>query len=112
MRLVSIFSFASPSFNNDSWDEVRVHHDWAIELPVLDGHHPVIPRTMGQLPVHGVGWYRRAIFITDDSDGSDKHIYYLDSDGSMSYPMVWANGHLLAAGCTDTFLSDLILHRT
>ncbi|KAI8273145.1 Beta-galactosidase [Colletotrichum sp. SAR11_57] len=47
---------------------------------------------MGQLPVHGVGWYRRDLVIGDNINDT---IRYLDIDGGMSYPMVWVNGNLV-----------------
>jgi beta-galactosidase len=47
---------------------------------------------MGQLPVHGVGWYRRTLNVT--SDDLDQKIY-LDIDGAMAYPMVWVNEQLV-----------------
>ncbi|KAF9876166.1 beta-galactosidase [Colletotrichum karsti] len=85
-------SFASPSFDDGDWETVTVPHDWAIKLPFLEGSKPIIPAAMGQLPVHGVGWYRQTLLV----DGfSNDTIHYVDVDGGMSYPMVWVNGHLV-----------------
>lgn len=84
-------TFASPEFDDNNWESVTVPHDWAIRLPFIRSSSP-IPPSMGQLPVHGVGWYRR-IFIAE-SDFREK-THYLDVDGGMAYPMVWVNGHLV-----------------
>ncbi|EQB51217.1 glycosyl hydrolase family 2 [Colletotrichum gloeosporioides Cg-14] len=47
---------------------------------------------MGQLPVHGVGWYRRDLVIGDNIPDD---VHYLDVDGGISYSMVWVNNHLV-----------------
>ncbi|KAF0330324.1 beta-galactosidase [Colletotrichum asianum] len=85
-------SFASPIFDDSNWENVTVPHDWAIKLPFITGSNPIIPAAMGQLPVHGVGWYRRDLVIGDNINDT---IRYLDINGGMSYPMVWVNGHLV-----------------
>ncbi|KAL0942008.1 beta-galactosidase [Colletotrichum truncatum] len=84
--------YVSPTFNDAAWENVTVPHDWAIKMPFLEGENPIIPPAMGQLPVHGVGWYRHNLLIRGDANDT---IYYLDLDGGMSYPMVWINGHLV-----------------
>ncbi|KAF4965966.1 hypothetical protein FZEAL_10715 [Fusarium zealandicum] len=79
-------------FNDSSWDDVTIPHDWAIGGPFYTGENPAIPGDMGRLPVQGVGWYRKAIHI--ESHDLLKSVF-LDVDGAMSYPMVWLNGRLL-----------------
>lgn len=84
--------YALKDYDDRNWAEVTVPHDWAIQLPFLEGEDPIIPPGMGLLPVHGVGWYRHTLEVTGDD--LDKRIY-LDIDGAMSYPMVWVNEHLV-----------------
>ncbi|KAL4867522.1 hypothetical protein BDV12DRAFT_198088 [Aspergillus spectabilis] len=84
--------FVEGDFDDSDWASVNVPHDWAVELPFLTGDDAIIPTTMGSLPVHGVGWYRRTISVdSDDLTGT----VYLDIDGGMSYPIVWVNGHIV-----------------
>ncbi|BCS19873.1 uncharacterized protein APUU_20305A [Aspergillus puulaauensis] len=84
--------FVKHDFDDNDWAGVKVPHDWAVEMPFLTGEDPIIPTTMGLLPVYGVGWYRRTLSIApEDLEGT----VYLDIDGGMSYPMVWVNGHLV-----------------
>ncbi|KAE8153446.1 glycoside hydrolase superfamily [Aspergillus avenaceus] len=83
--------FAKNSYDDSEWANVTVPHDWAIELPFLEDGD-TIPLMMGQLPVHGVGWYRRTLeMVSDDLE----KVVYLDIDGGMSYSMVWVNEHLV-----------------
>ncbi|KAF7591419.1 hypothetical protein BBP40_001580 [Aspergillus hancockii] len=84
--------YVKKSYDDSQWATVTVPHDWAIQLPFLEGEDPIVPSSMGLLPVYGVGWYRRTLNIT--SDDLDKSIY-LDIDGAMAYPMVWVNEHLV-----------------
>ncbi|KAL2111179.1 hypothetical protein VUR80DRAFT_178 [Thermomyces stellatus] len=84
--------YVAKSFDDSEWDEVRVPHDWAIKLPFLEGDHPITPRSMGQLPVHGVGWYRRTLEVSSEDL---ENTVYLEIDGAMSYPMVWVNEKLV-----------------
>ncbi|KAJ8132281.1 hypothetical protein O1611_g1345 [Lasiodiplodia mahajangana] len=84
--------YAGRSFDDSSWETVRVPHDWAIQGPFYVGDDVPVGGGMGRLPVQGVGWYRRKITI-EPSD-ADKKIY-LDIDGAMSYAMVWLNEKLV-----------------
>ncbi|KAI6848200.1 beta-galactosidase [Hortaea werneckii] len=85
--------YAQTSFDDSAWQLVSVPHDWAIDGPFYtDEEDPVVGGSMGRLPIQGVGWYRRTVYI-DQSD-SGKAIS-LDIEGAMSYAMVWVNGDLV-----------------
>ncbi|KAF6811502.1 beta-galactosidase (glycosyl hydrolase family 2) [Colletotrichum musicola] len=84
--------FASPCFDDTTWESVNLPHDWAIAGPFYTEEDPIIGGGMGRLPVHGVGWYRRHLSLSADDEGK---VVFLDVDGAMSYAMVWLNGHLV-----------------
>lgn len=87
-------TFAQPDFNDTSWTDVTVPHDWAIAGPFYTEPDDVaiVGGGMGRLPVFGVGWYRRELDLS--GIGSDEQIY-LEFGGAMSYAMVWLNGQLV-----------------
>jgi len=77
----------APDFDDSSWEEVQVPHDWAIAEPFQlagDG-------STGKLPWKGQGWYRRALDVPATS--TPRH-YYLIFDGVMAFPKVYVNGQL------------------
>ena len=74
------------AFDDSSWAEVRVPHDWAIsgpfDLKADNGY-------TGKLPWRGVGWYRRTFELAAEDEGSS---VFLDFDGVMAFPDVYVNG--------------------
>ncbi|ETS83065.1 hypothetical protein PFICI_04941 [Pestalotiopsis fici W106-1] len=86
----TVIPYVSPSFNDSSWSDVEVPHDWAITEAFVS--RSITSGDMGRLQVQGVGWYRRPLEISTSDRG--KHIY-LEVDGAMSYAMVWLNGQLV-----------------
>ena len=74
------------AFDDSSWAEVRVPHDWAIsgpfDLKADNGY-------TGKLPWRGVGWYRRTFELAAEDEGSS---VFLDFDGVMASPDVYVNG--------------------
>jgi beta-galactosidase len=81
-------AYVQPGFDDRSWQEVNLPHDWAIAGPFTHSGGG----GMGRLPTAGVGWYRRKLDIP--AADSSKCIF-LDVDGAMSYAVVWLNGHLV-----------------
>ncbi|KAK4443655.1 glycoside hydrolase family 2 protein [Podospora aff. communis PSN243] len=79
------------SFNDNTWQEVDLPHDWAIAGPF---GAPGISGGMGRLPTNGIGWYRKTLVATADDVSGTKSIF-LDVDGAMSYAAVWLNGNLV-----------------
>ncbi len=89
-------------FNDASWQNVRVPHDWAIGKPFdmnidlqyvkveADGETKALLRTgrTGALPCFGKGWYRTQIQIPADTS---KRIF-VEFDGAMSQAKVYVNG--------------------
>ncbi len=74
-----------PSVNDNSWRNLDLPHDWAIEGPFSD----TLENNTGLLPWKGIGWYRKH-FVLKESE-NDKRIY-VDFDGAMAYSEVWVNG--------------------
>ena len=76
-----------PNFDDSTWQQVRLPHDWAISGPFNERENGYA----GKLPWRGVGWYRR-VFSLDASD-EGKQVYF-DFDGVMAFPKVYINGRL------------------
>jgi beta-galactosidase len=90
-------------YNDGSWDQVRVPHDWAIGGPFsedndaqytaigVDGEtkkRTLVGRT-GGLPHVGKAWYRLPFDLTEDEAGKSIRIEF---DGVMSHSTVYCNG--------------------
>jgi beta-galactosidase len=75
---------ASPEFDDSSWKEVNLPHDWAVEQPfdqkanLAEGYR-----------ARGMGWYRK-YFRLDPADHG-KHLE-LQLDGVATHCTVWVNG--------------------
>jgi len=95
-----------PAFNDTSWDEVRVPHDWAIlgnfdmnidaqyVKVIEDGEKSAMLRTgrTGALPMFGVGWYRKVLPVA--LADKDKRVF-IEFDGAMSLAKVYLNGNFI-----------------
>ncbi len=93
-----------PYFNDNSWRDVTIPHDWSIEdLPVdktSDKSHIIsgpfdsksISGKNSGFTIGGTGWYRKH-FAIPESD-KDK-IVYINFDGVYMNSDVWINGHHL-----------------
>jgi beta-galactosidase len=80
-------TYVQPGFDDSSWRQVNLPHDWAIEGPFTTQGGG----GMGRLPSSGVGWYRKQLSIPARDAGKS---IFLDVDGAMSYSAVWLNGQL------------------
>ena len=79
--------FLKGGFDDSTWSEVEVPHDWAIAGPF----DPQGDGATGRLPWKGVGVYRRTFTISEqDLQGC----VLLDFDGVMARPRVYVNGRL------------------
>ena len=85
-------SYAQFNFDDSSWRQLNLPHDWAIEGPFNVNRADGVGGGMGRLPSPGIAWYRRKLDIP--ASDADKSIF-LDVDGAMSHAMVWLNGHLV-----------------
>jgi beta-galactosidase len=81
-------SYVQPGFEDSSWKQIDLPHDWAIEGPFTRSGGG----GMGRLPSAGVGWYRKKLVIPATAAGKS---IFLDLDGAMSYAAVWLNGQLV-----------------
>jgi beta-galactosidase len=81
-------SYVQPDFDDSSWQQINLPHDWAIEGPFTHAGGG----GMGRLPSAGVGWYRKKLSIPAEDAGES---IFLDVDGAMSYSTVWLNGQLV-----------------
>ena len=91
-----VFAWAKPEFDDYSWGEVRVPHDWGVEKP-FDSD-----RAYGDafLDVTGIGWYRLKFRVEGGKlkvgDGEveipGNGCVFFECDGAMSYAMLYVNG--------------------
>lgn len=88
----SDFPFVRADFDDSSWQDVNLPHDWAISGPFQKGWNSEVGGGMGRLPVDGVAWYRKKLDIPASDAGKS---IFLEVDGAMSYAMVWLNGKLV-----------------
>ena len=79
------------NFNDSTWQEVKVPHDWVTILPYADvASHSHGYKTVGyKYPETSVGWYRKTINIPANDLGN--HIA-LKFDGIFRNARVWFNG--------------------
>lgn len=84
--------YVSPSFDDRSWRQLDLPHDFAIEGPFIPPGKPGSDGAMGRLPFYGVAWYRKHLSIPAADAGKQ---IYLDLDGAMSYATVWCNGQIV-----------------
>jgi beta-galactosidase len=88
----SDFTFVQNNFDDRTWQQVNLPHDWAIGGPFYKGDPAPVGGGMGRLPIQGVAWYRKKLDIPTSDKGK---MIYLEIDGAMSYAMVWLNGNLV-----------------
>ena len=81
----------SVKFNDSTWQQVRVPHDFVSTLPYAsEASHSHGYKTVGyKYPETSVGWYRKTIHIPESDLG--KHIA-LQFDGVFRDARVWFNG--------------------
>jgi beta-galactosidase len=80
--------YVRPDFDDRSWQQINLPHDWAIEGPFTHSGGG----GMGRLPTAGIGWYRKALDIPASDAGKS---IFLQVDGAMSYAAVWLNGKIV-----------------
>lgn len=79
-------AYSEAAFDDSSWRELRLPHDWAIEGEFSE-KNPATPAG-GALP-GGIGWYRKH-FVTPDVGGK---LVNVEFDGVFMNSTVWVNGH-------------------
>ncbi|MBE0654207.1 MAG: DUF4982 domain-containing protein [Bacteroidales bacterium] len=88
----SNFPFVQKEFDDSSWENVNLPHDWGITGAFLEGLDAAVGGGMGRLASHGVAWYRKKLDIPASDSGKS---FFLDIDGAMSYAIVWLNDKLI-----------------
>ena len=81
--------FHKPEFDDSKWLTVRVPHDWGVEHAFLCD----LPHLDAYLDVTGAGWYRRKFKVQSSKFKGGK--VFFETDGAMSFAMVWINGHFV-----------------
>ncbi|BET69260.1 beta-galactosidase GalA [Opitutales bacterium ASA1] len=82
---------ASPSFDDRTWRDVRIPHDWGVELPFDprgQASHGYKPLGRG-FPETSLGWYRRTFHIPESDLGRRIRIEF---DGVYRAARVFVNG--------------------
>jgi beta-galactosidase len=87
----------NPYFNDASWRNVDLPHDWAVELPFeqsknfdMDSHGY---KAIGAAhPENSIGWYRKTFSVSPKDSGNK---YVLQFDGVYRDCKVFINGHYL-----------------
>ncbi len=82
-------SFSGSDFNDSSWRNLVLPHDWSIEGK-YDKKNPSGPQG-GYLPC-GTGWYRKTFFLEEDK--KDKRIF-IRFDGVYMNSSVWINNRMV-----------------
>jgi beta-galactosidase len=75
------------NFDDTSWENVAVPHDWAITGPFNEKEGG----GTGKLPWKGEGWYRKVFDVKAEDKG---RVVYIKFDGVMSSPQIFINGKL------------------
>lgn len=87
----------SRKFNDSTWRELDLPHDWAVELPFVyidnfdvmaHGYKPV----GGLFPETSIGWYRKELEIAKADSGARVAVTF---DGVFRDAMFWLNGFYL-----------------
>src|SRR5215471_10939646 len=86
-----------PRFNDSTWRNLDLPHDWAVELPFVEvnnrdveshGYKPV----GGLFPETSIGWYRKHFNISKNDSGQRFQIQF---DGVFRNASFWVNGFYL-----------------
>lgn len=80
-------SFSSPDFDDSSWRDLDLPHDWAIEGSFSEDNPS---GTGGGALPGGVGWYRKTFTLPASMKGK---CIYVDFDGAYMNATVYINGH-------------------
>ena len=76
-------------FNDKSWRQLDVPHDWSIEGEIKEDNPG--GGTVGYYPT-GIGWYRKTFSVPGYDKGKN---YSIEFDGVYMNSTVWINGHQL-----------------
>ena len=88
-HLGDVTNAQASDFNDSSWRQLNVPHDWSIEGE-FDEKNPA--GTGGGALPGGLAWYRKTFNIPSSSKGK---LVFVDFDGVYRNSEVWINGHHL-----------------
>ncbi|WP_152393835.1 beta-galactosidase GalA [Paenibacillus guangzhouensis] len=86
-----------PNFDDSDWREIRLPHDWAVELDFVHSSDNDIDyhgyKPIGRLhPATSIGWYRKRFMVSRSDEGKRLSIEF---DGIFRDSMIWLNGYYL-----------------
>jgi beta-galactosidase len=84
--------YVSPAFDDSSWRQLDLPHDFGIEGPFIPPGQAGSDGGTGRRPFFGAAWYRKHLPVPAADAGKQ---FYLDLDGAMSYAAVWCNGQIV-----------------
>jgi len=87
-----MLAVADAKFDDTTWTPVDLPHDWAVELPFVEGAH--LPDHGGkplgrEYPDTSIGWYRRSFSVSPSDAGKKVHLRF---DGVFRQALVLLNG--------------------
>jgi beta-galactosidase len=88
-------SYVQTNYNDSSWRQLNLPHDWAVELPFnssADQGHGFKPVGNSSFTTNNIGWYRRTFQMPANYAGQS---FWLEFDGVYRNCLVWFNGHIL-----------------
>jgi beta-galactosidase len=89
----------APDFNDSSWKNIQLPHDWVAALPFVDtpdfyvmahGYKPV----GGLFPATSIGWYRKTFDISPADSGKR---FLIQFDGIYRDSKIWLNGNFVGS---------------
>lgn len=85
---------AAPKFDDRSWRQLDLPHDWAVEAPFAgDGSHSHGYKAIGRrYPERSIGWYRKTFQVPASDLGRRVAIEF---EGVFRDSVVWVNGFYL-----------------
>jgi beta-galactosidase len=78
---------ASPTYDDSSWRELNLPHDWAVEMPFDENEN-----IAQGFKKRGFGWYRRHFKIDEYDKGKNLELQF---DGISTHATIWLNGMII-----------------
>ncbi|MGH7941166.1 MAG: beta-galactosidase GalA [Limisphaerales bacterium] len=88
-------SFVETNYNDSSWRQLNLPHDWAVELPFdssADEGHGFKPVGNPGFGANNIGWYRHTFTVPAHYAGQS---FWLEFDGIYRNALIWLNGRCI-----------------
>jgi beta-galactosidase len=85
-------TYVQPGFDDHTWRELNLPHDWAVELPFGGGSISHGQKDINPKNGSTIGWYRRTFELPSSDQG---RALWIEFDGIYRNSLVWLNGHCL-----------------